>query len=830
MCTGVAATVRGAVSGLLLAADDRTTGQKVVDWWGENFEIHGFLRSNIYFRTPNFDKRVQMSSWRTDLNLETELRLYRGDDLRVGLYGVFRPVYDSVYEIQSELWGSEIANAAFGTAPAYPDDPFPGAQFPPTLGGFAGQFRTFAGTSGSGKSLPCDLNPTLVSLDGSGRCRGPRLDGEFTGVNSDTGTLFTGELVAAVSIDDVVFFGRVTAPIRPTGSGQERIGGDASAATYFRGLTEGFFAGSAPLAASIAASGTDPAGVLFTPGGIDTRTPVNFYAGALGDTSSFEYGSVDINRDEQRLKFDCFDNAHPWCFVREIYFDIEYKDLFLRIGKQQIVWGKTDAFRLQDKINPLDFGYHNFFPDLEERRIPQLALDAIYSFGSYGPIQDVSLEVAWVFDHFMADQFGQCGEPYAFTASCEARADAGGHQLSNFSLAAVNEVEWKLKNTEPGARLEFRLDEPSISFSFSFFYHHQDLPVARFKNLYSTDNPNSAVLLFLQGLEPSLATATTIDALSAGSNGVPGVPFDGGSSGVWLSGFDPYARDASGAPVGTLQAANQDLQNAWFMLTNVVDPAGGGCFGLSGGDLAACGAAIAAFALPWAAGEVEIQYPRLWSLGMSLDYQIPGIDTVLRLEMAADLDRHIQNTALPSQVDDSHVFQAAIGLDRSTFIPVINPNRTAFISVQTFFEHIIDYDGGGNGMVPDETTIISTFFMQNYWRNDSIQLTNLFAIDWFSHAIAYGPWIRYVFNQNWSFDFGVNLLWGKKRKHNLRDMCGDRTLSCIGDPSSWQAGQWQTLNAGLELSAEAPFWGKESFADKFMRNRDEFWIGVTYQF
>ena len=63
------------------------------------------------------------------------------------------------------------------------------------------------------------------------------------------------------------------------------------------------------------------------------------------------------------------------------------------------------------------------------------ALDIIHSFGDVGPFQDVSLEFAWVWDRFIPDQFGQCGEPYAFTAACEARADAGGHQLWMMSSA-----------------------------------------------------------------------------------------------------------------------------------------------------------------------------------------------------------------------------------------------------------------------------------------------------------------------------------------------------------------------------------------------------------
>ncbi len=182
-------------------------------------------------------------------------------------------------------------------------------------------------------------------------------------------------------------------------------------------------------------------------------------------------------------------------------------------------------------------------------------------------------------------------------------------------------------------------------------------------------------------------------------------------------------------------------------------------------------------------------------------------------------------------MSNSSVFQMAVGLDRSTFIPFLNSRRTAFLSAQTFIEHIIDYRGnGGNGMVPDETQVISTAFMQNYWRNDSITLTSFAAVDWRSRAVIIGPSLRYTYNEHLLFDIGFNMLWGSTRKHNIRDLCAGGGLGCLSDPTTWQQGNWQTLNASLEQRAEAPFWSKESFADRFMRDRDEFWMGVTYQF
>ena len=30
------------------------------NWWSENFEVHGFLTSKAYFRTPNFSRQIEV--------------------------------------------------------------------------------------------------------------------------------------------------------------------------------------------------------------------------------------------------------------------------------------------------------------------------------------------------------------------------------------------------------------------------------------------------------------------------------------------------------------------------------------------------------------------------------------------------------------------------------------------------------------------------------------------------------------------------------------------------------------------------------------------------
>lgn len=846
-------------------------------WWSENFEVHGFFTSKMYVRSPGleFYDETEISSWRTELNLEMNFNNLLnmdigGNELSLSAYAIVRPTYEAVYDINGNLWGDNVDKGEFGTQNA-------------ECGrlGFDG--------------LPCP---------GSGG----NLQDEFTIVNNDAGSLILGQKQPQVVYDDAVFFGIQTASILPRSQRIGRVGGYGSAAYFGRwasgsNITRDFglgqraadgSGGTEALRNSVSVlAGTDPAVAALGPAGVAYQNrinsfnrvtlqsrdgsvdingnrhldsyslaPLNLYqvrGRNAGDAKSFDK-VFDINRRETELKLDCFDAAHKLCWLRELYVDIDYGNWFFRIGKQQLSWGKADAFRLQDKINPMDLGFHNVFPDLEERRIPQLALDAIYSFGDVGPLQDVSLEFAWIFDRFLPDQFGQCGEPYTFTGLCHARADFGTHQGFNNGTAGVDQVHWKLQNTEPWLRLEFRIPKPALSVSVSAGYTFQDLPVAR--KIEGTDydgtRPNPAFHLFTQGF----GLGGLVESFAAAGGNSLGLASN--ATGEWNTGFDPYAiNPANGAAVGSLAAANNTAMNAWSNLMTQTNEtltavlgagltdrngnpfptaAQGGCAGLpSNKQIKQCFGDVhnlsfaGVYSLAWGGAEFDIAYPKIFTVGASVDYQIPRIDTILRIEVANDFGRRVANTSSSDYFSKTDIFQIAIGLDRSTFIPFLNRNRTAFLSFQTFWERMLDYDDGGNpqeGMNGWEDFVISTFFMQNYWRNDTIILTSFFAVDYYGAALITGPSVRYVHNDHLFFDIGVNVLWGRKRKHQIRNLCrGQGDLSCVGDPRTWNPGQYQSFMQDFDHAVTAAYGiGKSSFADRIMRERDEFWMGVTYQF
>lgn len=66
--------------------------------------------------------------------------------------------------------------------------------------------------------------------------------------------------------------------------------------------------------------------------------------------------------------------------LRDAYIDIYNKWLDLRIGKQQVVWGKTDGYFINDIVNPLDLSYF-LLQDFEDIRMATTMLNARLHYG-----------------------------------------------------------------------------------------------------------------------------------------------------------------------------------------------------------------------------------------------------------------------------------------------------------------------------------------------------------------------------------------------------------------------------------------------------------------
>jgi len=190
-------------------------------------------------------------------------------------------------------------------------------------------------------------------------------------------------------------------------------------------------------------------------------------------------------------------------FIRELYakktFNLgDGKDLFVKIGKQQVVWGRTDLFRVLDVINPVDFSRNNIYDELSDIRIPMWIAQAEYRMGASDWMQDRNFQIVWNFDKFRPNNLGQCGTPNVILdAGCFFRGMANlwdnGGTVANFAnvgpgtllatnfgpgqigLKDVNLPDWSLSNTQLGAKYE-GVTMDGLSFSLNALTYRSQLP------------------------------------------------------------------------------------------------------------------------------------------------------------------------------------------------------------------------------------------------------------------------------------------------------------------------------------------------------------------
>ena len=166
--------------------------------------------------------------------------------------------------------------------------------------------------------------------------------------------------------------------------------------------------------------------------------------------------------------------------LKEAYLELEMLGgaLFVRLGRQTIVWGKTEIFATTDLFNPNDLALGSL-TSLEESRIPLWAMRAIYSFYEVGPLEDVRLELALDLDDFTPNDLGRCGEAYTPNPVCDKTMGLLAHGLLGLGAAGENRPpHWwdSWKGLQGGARLEFRWDR--YSFALVDFWNYTKFPYA----------------------------------------------------------------------------------------------------------------------------------------------------------------------------------------------------------------------------------------------------------------------------------------------------------------------------------------------------------------
>ena len=214
---------------------------------------------------------------------------------------------------------------------------------------------------------------------------------------------------------------------------------------------------------------------------------VRTHIGALADEGDYsvlqntfdwrlEYGKEDIglyvnpvfNYDGLEKKLEIS--------LRQAYFDIFFDNFDLRIGKQQVIWGKADGVFITDVISPRDLSEF-ILPEFEEIRIGINAVKLDYYLGN------ATLEAVWIptFQPTIMPEQTSIWMPEI--------------ELPNIpsTIEPIIEVDNKLSESE--AALKYSFLGSAIDFELMTAYMWDDNPAM---HIYPTINPETG--------QPSLLT------------------------------------------------------------------------------------------------------------------------------------------------------------------------------------------------------------------------------------------------------------------------------------------------------------------------------------
>jgi len=170
-----------------------------------------------------------------------------------------------------------------------------------------------------------------------------------------------------------------------------------------------------------------------------------------------------------RLRIDEKDNLspgdHTQAELREFYLDTSIKDSIVILGKQQVVWGKSDGLKVLDIVNPQNFREF-ILDDFDQSRIP------LWTVNAEIPINNVTLQLLLIPDQTY-HEFAKPGSDYQFTSPVIIPPSPAG---ANVQIKPTITPDKILQDADAGFRLS--TFSHGWDLTLNYLYHYNDTPVS----------------------------------------------------------------------------------------------------------------------------------------------------------------------------------------------------------------------------------------------------------------------------------------------------------------------------------------------------------------
>ncbi len=540
------------------------------------------------------------------------------------------------------------------------------------------------------------------------------------------------------------------------------------------------------------------------------------------DSRSRGYYGLDASQNDLRFGMLRETNMDLYYPVREAYLDLFWKGFggrnWLRIGKQQHVWGKADFFRLQDIVNPVNFGDHFFIDLFDDTRVPLWSALLEHRFGNIGPLRDVAGSVIYVFDRHTPTGLGHPAQPWATgfgrtidgfvfgndlfatalfpgTADDPAMATADRPYLpfKNMALYKNRAPHWNLKNGGIGMRWEATVGNLRIQVTDYFAF--PDLPVTGWDRINIHNHPNCTQ----DGNGNSILSGTP--------NAGPTVDTPHNDVGTIA---DSTLGTATVAPQSVIVGVKPKHIN---IRESAIFKEGGAAYGTKAKDRHARYANMCGFG-----GSLAARWRKTNTLGLSLDWFEPYTGFVVRWESSWTTNALLNDTAKIDLMGDGNAFKWVLGIDRPTLIRWLNPTRSFFLSAQAYGTHYPDSRAGRRGITSENNNFIFTVFAQNHFMRDQLVYLVFGAFGTAAQDGTTGGNVEYLITNNWSVTLGFTAFLGSRHRHDLTTFGVFADSSCYagtGGPGSCQGpfteagfGLFHMQAGGSERNQMNEFWGR----------------------
>ena len=152
--------------------------------------------------------------------------------------------------------------------------------------------------------------------------------------------------------------------------------------------------------------------------------------------------------------------------LREAYIDTEIGSTFLRVGKQQVVWGQADGLKVLDVLNPQSFREF-ILDDFEDSRIPLWMVNAEI------PVGEGFLQLLWIPDNTY-DDIPEPGATFAFSSPLIVPEVPPGVPVTILPPDRPDDI---LGDSDFAAK--FSVFVGGWDLSLNYAYHYFDRPVVR---------------------------------------------------------------------------------------------------------------------------------------------------------------------------------------------------------------------------------------------------------------------------------------------------------------------------------------------------------------